>query len=211
MQLEDKANSSPDSLLNQSVNSPLVEPNLNSHSAQKNTEVVPEFVGDAPPKKRRTFPWMVVAIVGILGIGGVMISLPALVSCGGTKGKQAEAKQNIGSMNRGQQAYFLEKNALANSFATLGIGINTQTVNYNYSIRATNASTLHYGISRKQDIKSYVGGVFVVPIGTANKSEMTTIGVLCEALRSGSATPTAPTLVKDIPTCGAGTKKLQVR
>jgi len=210
MQLEDKANSSPDSLLNQSVNSPLVEPNLNSHSAQKNTEVVPEFVGDAPPKKRRTFPWMVVAIVGILGIGGVMISLPALVSCG-SKGKQAEAKKNIGSMNRGQQAYFLEKNALANSFATLGIGINTQTVNYNYSIRATNASILHYGIARKQDIKSYVGGVFVVPIGTANKSEMTTIGVLCEALRSGSATPTAPTLVKDIPTCGAGTKKLQVR
>jgi type II secretory pathway pseudopilin PulG len=125
-----------------------------------------------------------------LGIGGGLIFLTSSVSCG-NKGKQAEAKQNIGAMNRAQQAYFLDNNTFANSVVDTGVGIKTQTVNYNYSVRAT---------------KTAVPAINVAP--TANKTETTTVGIVCEAINPGSTTPTTPTLVKGVPTCGANTKDL---
>jgi hypothetical protein len=140
--------------------------------------------------------------------------LPSLLSCG-NKGKQAEAKQNIGAMNRAQQAYFIDKNTFAKSVVDAGIGIQTQTVNYNYSVRATKTAAFQYGIARHKTQKSYVGGVFAVPAINVNpaanktdKTEMTTVGIVCEALNPGSTTPTAPTLVKGVPTCGSNTRDL---
>lgn len=222
MQLEEKPDSSPDSLLNEPTNSPLVEPSLDSPPAQEdskdllptNGEVVPFIPQKAPDAlKNKSKFGCVVTLFLVLGIGSVL-ALPSLMSCGTFKGKQAEAKQNIGSMNRSQQAYFLENDTFTNSVETLGIGILTQTVNYDYSIRATKTAAFHYAIARKgkKDIKSYVGGVFAVPATNvdpkAHKDEMTPVGIVCEALRPGSTTPTAPTLVKGVPTCGSDTKDL---
>lgn len=194
MKLEDKANS----LLNKLTHLPL---------AQEKTESLPKSLTDMPKKKRQIFSfWGVATILGMVGIG-VALALPSLLSCG-NKAKQAEGKISVGSINRAQQANFEEKKVFANSFEALGLGIATQTVNYNYSIRTNKTATFQYGVSRHKNIKSYVGGVFVVPATTTNKSESTTVSIVCEAVKSGSTTPIAPRLIKNIPTCDAGTKDL---
>jgi hypothetical protein len=61
----------------------------------------------------------------------------------------------------------------------LGIGIKTQTVNYEYSIRATPLTAFEYGVSRQGDLKSYVGGVFLTS-GDEAKGEILTVELVCE-------------------------------
>ncbi len=179
--------------------------NLSQEHTDKE-QLAPEVVADKPKKKRQIFSfWGVATILGIFGTLG-FIALPSFLNCA-NPAKQVEAKTYIGTMNRGQQAYFLEKNTFANSVESLDIGITTQTFNYNYSIRATKMAVFQYGIARNETLKSYVGGVFVIP-STANKSEPTTISILCEAFHSGLTPPNTPTLVKGIPTCGDYAKKL---
>jgi hypothetical protein len=118
-------------------------------------------------------------------------------------------------MNRSQQAYYLENNAFSNSFESLGVGIRTQTTNYEYSTRVTKTAAFNYGISRtgKKDIKSYVGGVFLVP-GTnldpkVDKDKMTTVSILCEATSPGNIRPADPMLQQSVPTCGSGSRDLR--
>lgn len=194
MKLEDQENS----LLN--------KPTLSFPPAQKKNERVPEVVTDAPKKKQKIFSFWGVAT--ILGIFGGLLTLPSLVSCNPVKTKQMEAKVSVSAMNRAQEANFLERKAFVNSVEGTGTGIKNQTDNYNYSIQKTKAASFQYGVSRKQNLKSYVGGVFVVPATTANKSEIATVSILCEGLKPGSTTLTPPTLVKNIPSCSAGTKDL---
>jgi type IV pilus assembly protein PilA len=62
-----------------------------------------------------------------------------------SKNRQAEGKQNIGALNRAQQAYYLEKNTFTKSVEKLDIGIKTQTEDYNYLIRATPKAVFNYG------------------------------------------------------------------
>jgi type II secretory pathway pseudopilin PulG len=188
----------------------------------------------SPEQKTDSSPGCaVVLFLVVLGIGGGLVVLPDLLSCT-NKIVLAEAKQNIGVLNRSQQAYSLEHNTFAKSIAALDIGIRTQTRNYNYSIRATKTAAFNYAIARSdytyqkvylgrfqwqrrtnRALKSYVGGVFAVPATTiepkADKPEMLTVAIACEALRIGSATPNPPTLVKGVPTCGAGTRDLRTR
>lgn len=152
-----------------------------------------------------------VLIVELIVAGFACIALPSMFSMV-HKAKQAEAKQYVGTMNRAQQAYFLEKNAFTNSIGELGIGIRAQTENYDYSIRTTPKAVFNYGVSRKNGVKSYVGAVFVVPTTHSNSSaagnEMTTVAIMCEANSPGTARPTAPIYQKSEPVCSPGTKKL---
>lgn len=177
--------------------------------SQEKIELVSGVVTNAPKKKQKIFSfWGVTTILGIFGtLGFGFMALPSFLNCGNL-GKQYEAKTYVGSINRAQQANFEEKKAFANSFKALEIGIASQTVNYNYSIQATKTASFQYGIPRQKSLKSYVGGVFVIPANTTKKSESTTVSILCEVIKSGSTTPIAPKLVKDVPTCGAGTKEV---
>lgn len=222
MQLKNKANTSPDALLNDPTDSPLVNPNLDTLSEQDNSRdflpkqetvvpFMPEGIPDAPVKKQRPFSArVVVTILGVLGIGGGLLALPSLTNCT-NKAVQAEAKHNIGTLNRAQQAYYLEFQTFTNSLTDLGVNIKPQSVNYDYSIRATKTSTIHYAIARNKTKKSYVGAVFLVPATKvdrkADKKEILTVALACEALRPGSTIPTAPTLEKG---CGSGTRDLGI-
>jgi type II secretory pathway pseudopilin PulG len=141
----------------------------------------------------------------------VAIALPSFFAKV-SKVKQAEGKQNIGALNRAQQAYFLEYNSFTNSIEKLGIGIKTQTENYNYSIRATPKAVFNYGISRKDNFKSYIGGVFAVPAkeipNSASSDEILTLAILCEANSSGTTRPVEPTYKNGQVACGSGMKEL---
>jgi type II secretory pathway pseudopilin PulG len=227
MQLRKKTDLPLESLTNDSTHLQPTSPTIDSPPAQEdsqhvlptNTEVVwliPEKAPDKLKNKTKSgcLAWLTIFL--LLGIGSFVLSLPSLLSCGNSvnKGKQAESKQNVGAMNRAQQAYYLENKAFSNSLESLGLGIRTQTINYEYSTRATKTAAFNYGIARKgtKNIKSYVGGVFVVPATNvdpkADKKEMTSVGILCEATSPGRTRLADPILQKGVPTCGSDTKEL---
>ena len=132
---------------------------------------------------------VVIIIIGILAA----IALPSFLNQA-NKAKQSEAKTYVGSMNRAQQAYFLENNAFAETTATLGLGVASSTTNYNYTITtaavgATNASVGNFATARAAALKGYAGGVgLMTPTGA---SESTTLAVVCEAGTAGMTAPTA--------------------
>lgn len=127
---------------------------------------------------------VVIIIIGILAA----IALPAFLNQA-SKAKQSEAKTYVGSMNRGQQAYYLEKNVFVTDdtdFGKLGLGVATETGNYQYKIGgATAAGANPAGVSNlgivkeaTAPLKAYVGGVSTANIQAT--SEATTLAVLCE-------------------------------
>lgn len=122
--------------------------------------------------------------IGILSA----IALPTFLSQA-TRAKESEARQYVGSMNRAQQAYYLEKNLFATSinFGELGLGIPQTTQNYRYTIRGGGASisTVVNAASPilggKSPIRAYIGGVSVAT--RRGTGAATTLATLCEANR----------------------------
>lgn len=130
---------------------------------------------------------VVIIIIGILSA----IALPSFLNQA-NKAKQSEAKTIVGTMNRAQQTYLLEAGEFAdkNGFGNLGLGVKTQSQNYKYVISGggsgktvvTNQAQL---LNTGAPIKAYVGGVI---IGTVTAtSETTSLAILCEATKAGSA------------------------
>jgi hypothetical protein len=135
------------------------------------------------------------------------IAFPFVISCGPTpKAKQSEAKQYINSMNKGQQAKYGEEGAFSNSINALGLGIKTQTTNYNYSTISTKNAAFSYGVARSNNLRSYVGAVFLVPVSQAANKEKTTVSILCAANSPGNTQPPDPILQKGNPVCAAGSR-----
>jgi len=224
MKLRKKTDLPLESLTNDSTNLQPTSPTIDSPPAQEDSqdllpskgEVVPLITQKRPNKLKDKNKFGCMAWLAIFlgsGVGSVFLALPSLLSCG-NKAKASEAKNNIGAMNRAQQAYYLENKAFSNSFESLDIGIPTQTINYEYSTRATKTAAFNYGIARKgtKNIKNYVSGVFVVPATNvdpkADKKEMITVTIVCEATSSGRTKIAAPTLQNNVPTCGSETKEL---
>ena len=148
--------------------------------------------------------FVVVIIIGILS----SIALPSFLHCG-NKAMQSEAKQYLSSMNRAQQAYFADKGAFSNSITALGLGIKTETANYNYSISATKNAAFSYGVARRNNLRSYVGAVFLAPVSPAANNEKTTTAILCETNTfDRNIQPPNPILENNVPVCAAGSSKV---
>lgn len=143
---------------------------------------------------------VVIIIIGILAA----IALPSFLNQA-NKAKQAEAKTYVGSMNRSQQAFYLENNYMTafgdngSGFGALGLGIATQTVNFTYSMAGgvteapdtvaigdASGQVTNQARPRAASLKAYVGGVSLGQVATT--SEATTLAVLCEGkIASGLA------------------------
>ena len=135
---------------------------------------------------------VVIIIIGILAA----IALPSFLSQA-NKGKQSEAKTYVGSVNKGQQANYTEFGKFETSdISALGIGINTETVNYNYTITAVNDNTVAgtfahaFGTPKAAALKGYAGRVYLQQSGTS--SEVASIAFLCEVKQAGTTAPEAP-------------------
>ncbi|MEG3933631.1 type IV pilin-like G/H family protein [Microcoleus sp. T3_B1] len=143
-----------------------------------------------------------------------LIDLPSTLSylSQRNKAKESEAKMYVGSMNRAQQALLIEKSAFATSVNALGLGIKTETTNYKYSVRATKQTAFNYGVSKQPQLKSYVGGVFLVPVKkvepNAAKDGITTISIFCQADSPGTIKPAEPTYQNGESLCGKGTTQV---
>lgn len=126
--------------------------------------------------------------------------------------KQAtEAKMYVNAMNKVQQSHFIEKAAFTTSVKALEISSKTE-IAYHYSLYLTKKTAFNYALSQKKELKSYVGGVFVLPAkevdGKAAKDKMTTASILCEADFLGTIEPAEPTYQNGKLICGKGTTKV---
>ncbi|WP_254566720.1 type IV pilin-like G/H family protein [Oscillatoria sp. HE19RPO] len=145
---------------------------------------------------------VVVIIIGILAA----VALPSLLSQT-NKAKQVEARNNIGAMNRAQQAVFLERNGFATDMANLGVGIQTQTTNYEYSMVAAGgtlpSSVNNQAKTRVNSLKPYAGLVWSVTDPTT--SQATTRAILCEEAdpKPPNTAPTVAAAPGVGATCGA--------
>lgn len=142
---------------------------------------------------------VVIIIIGILSA----IALPSFLNQA-NKAKQSEAKQYTGSMNRQQQAYFLEKNTFTTTLTNLGLGIQAETENYKYAISgpakggkidntAQGTGVNNYGWADADVLKSYMGSVQTGEGGTAGNLEATTLAKLFESDSAGVAVGDLPT------------------
>lgn len=127
--------------------------------------------------------------------------------------KQWEPRDYISLINKRQQAYFAEKSVFSTSVKALGIRtIKTETENYKYSHPTTKKATFNYGVSKHKDLKSFVGGVFVIPApkveSNASKNKITTTSILCGADSAGTIKPPEPTYQNGKIACATGTMEM---
>ncbi len=128
---------------------------------------------------------VVIIIIGILSA----IALPSFLNQA-NKARQSEAKTYIGSMNRAQQAYYMENSnefAATANFARLGLGVAKETSNYKYEIEGggANISTVVNRAEIKTNptqsaLKAYLGGVSASTVTGTN--EAATLAVLAEGV-----------------------------
>ncbi len=139
---------------------------------------------------------VVIIIIGILSA----IALPSFLNQA-NKGKQSEAKLYVGSIDKGQQAYYTEKTAFTSNVVDLGVGIKTQTANYTYSSALTTngatatGTTLAAAVTYTSTttagaaLKNYVGFVSLIPSGST-AGDLTSVANLCEQKVAATAAVT---------------------
>lgn len=195
-------------------------------------ELDPDVVADlpqdpvTPPKPKRPRRWILRLIIyGSLGFGLIALVLPSYTSVGcGNKARSSEGKTYVGSMNRAQQAFWIEKQAFGRSIPALDMGIKEETDNFKYEVQSFELVTYQYGVPKNDKAKSFVGAVFVVPEKSqtyqgsnqkANqtseskpsaKKELTTVVILCESSKIGvNMKLPNPTLQNGTLNCAEGT------
>lgn len=150
-----------------------------------------------------------------LSVAGAIV-LPSYVSDDNfpqvNKSRQVEARNNIGAIDRAQQAYHLEYNRFADSMKELGLRISTETSNYRYRIvqpmmpvqdldRSVNSDSdvlIRIAIAQGKNfhLKNYLGVVYTVPDTSASgEPEIITRAILCERTKEKPLPTTMPTLV----------------
>ncbi|MFN6559760.1 MAG: type IV pilin-like G/H family protein [Nostoc sp. ChiSLP01] len=164
------------------------------------SELKAKFLQHIVGKKKENEGFTLIELLVVIIIIGILsaIALPSFLNQA-NKGKQSEAKQYAGSMNRAQQAYFLENGEFSTGLDSLGMGIRSQTENYKYVVSGNTTGVANNGTSLKSPLKSYVG---VVNLSTqSGTSEATTLAILCESNAVGVGTNQSPAYSNTEPTC----------
>ncbi|MBD2021421.1 hypothetical protein H6F43_14675 [Leptolyngbya sp. FACHB-36] len=126
------------------------------------------------------------------------------------RARESEARTYIGSMNRVQQAYFLEKNRFG-TLAELQLGQagpSAETRNYRFQVRLSGdrQSAQNVAIPTRDGLKSYVGLVTT----RSEKGEVITITALCASQQPTRQVPafSKPRLVNKQLQCPTGYTRL---
>ena len=128
---------------------------------------------------------VVIIIIGILA----SIALPTFLNQA-NKAKLSEAKAYLGAINRGQQAYYLEKWEFADNanFSQLAVGIQTQTRNYQYVLvggGANSSNVTNQARPMEPSTKAAIGGVFIGSV--TGTGEVTAAAIVCQAKEAVAA------------------------
>jgi len=105
------------------------------------------------------------------------------------RARQVEARNNLGAMNRAQQAYYLEYAKFATNIQDLNIGIPAETENYRYRITTPGGASRLIAIitasAKRSGLKSYTGVVWV----SQRNGENITLARLCETNEPSISAP----------------------
>ncbi len=176
-------------------------------TTQLKAKLLQHFVG----KKKGNGGFTLIELLVVIIIIGILsaIALPSFLNQA-NKARASEAKTYIGSMNRAQQAYYLENGNFAYNgaptittdevaFSSLGLGIAESTDNYIYKIKSAASSATEEVVANlaqpsdgavapatpaldpKASVKAYQGAVKVGV--TSAGGDATTLAILCEALQ----------------------------
>jgi prepilin-type N-terminal cleavage/methylation domain-containing protein len=142
------------------------------------TELKAKFLQHLIQKKKGSEGFTLIELLVVIIIIGILsaIALPSFLNQA-NKARQSEAQTYVGSINRGQQAYFLEKSSFGQlSYLELGI---RDTKNYSYTSNPTDP--LNEAVTEAKPtgnvLKGYAGRVYV---GTGSDGNKTTLAILCE-------------------------------
>ena len=141
--------------------------------------------------------WQIGVVLIILILPLILSKLAEAQLSKTVKAEELAARQYVSWMNRSQQAYYAETAEFTNSVANLGVGIKSENANYKYSISTENNAVFSYGVSRNPNLKSLVGGVFLI--------ENATQKILCQANAASTIKPANPTNKNGTLACGADT------
>lgn len=119
---------------------------------------------------------------------------------------QTKARRIIIYMNSSQKSCFLKNRVFTDSFENLKIGIySTENQEYRYLIRVNDKAAFHYVISRRKDLRSHTGAVFVV---SSTEGKITLLSIRCQAKAFGVIQPQTPYYQGGKLICGEGTEEL---
>lgn len=150
------------------------------------TELKAKFLQHLLGKKKDEQGFTLIELLVVIIIIGILsaIALPSFLNQA-KKAKQTESKTYVGSLNRGQQAYYTENDTFISKVDDLGIGITTQTQNYKYYTSAKSGGVGAYAmsyssvVSTSGGLKNYTGRVYLKQVGA--NSELTSLAYLCES------------------------------
>jgi hypothetical protein len=137
---------------------------------------------------------------GTIPLGIEIITLSMLKD----KATPSEGKIYMGSLNRLQQAFYLERRKFTYSFSELITGFPSETENYSYKINLIDRFRVQItAIPKKEGLLTYIGGVFVIK----NQSfpEEDTLAIICGSQKPVKVlTPPIVTIREQSPKCPQG-------
>jgi type IV pilus assembly protein PilA len=147
------------------------------------TELKAKFIQHILNKKKNDEGFTLIELLVVIIIIGILsaIALPSFLNQA-NKAKQSEARTYVGSLNKGQQAFFTEKSTFG-AFDALGVGINSQTVNYTYTSSGTATRADSGGNTTVAVLRTYTGAVTLKGVGPT--SDQTSLAILCEKIAPG--------------------------
>ncbi|MEM8638589.1 MAG: type IV pilin-like G/H family protein [Cyanobacteria bacterium P01_G01_bin.54] len=159
---------------------------------------------------------VVIIIIGILAA----IALPSLLGQA-SKAKQSEARNNVGALCRGQQAFALEANAYSSDIESLGLGIPPETVNYQYHMVGTATAddtdptfyiqqALVAAAPRVSALKPYLCPIGTGTVNDDGSGEVLTVSAVFEGLKPRPATQTTEYGAPGAPTEANGNELIKI-
>jgi prepilin-type N-terminal cleavage/methylation domain-containing protein len=159
-----------------------------------------KFLQNLVSKKKGNEGFTLIELLVVIIIVGVLaaIALPSFLNQIG-KARGSEAKTNLGTINRSQQAFRLERNTFANALTDLDARVTGKFYTYTVAGVANSATAV------TTPVPAAGGGDLKVSSARVEQNGDTFLQVICESKNTSAAVSTAPgAIVADLnTTCGA--------
>ena len=155
----------------------------------------------------RPIQWVAIALLTGLtmascGAREALEEVPDIVDSAIDEALQSEGKTVMGTIVRGQEAFFLGEGQFAGTLNDLALGLTPETDQYSYAIvEADETKVITTAIAKQEGFKSYIAAVYAV--------ENSTVRIVCEADIPGSTPPDPPQLADAEATCAAGSTAVE--
>jgi type IV pilus assembly protein PilA len=164
------------------------------------TELKAKFLQHILNKKKNEEGFTLIELLVVIIIIGILsaIALPSFLNQA-SKAKQSEGKTYVGSMNKGQQAFYTENDKFTDDIPALGVGIKTETGLYKYDITTSGTGTAAFVVNYTKlavatsPLKNYGGKVYLAKTGSstgtgtsATSEEYSSIAFMCETIKAST-------------------------